>query len=86
LRCYTLPTGAILTVAILTFGLVSGAHFNPAVSLAFAIRGELPWSMAGVYISARLSAAFSASGSRTQLAGTLAAVGVAHWLYRPPSA
>ena len=42
LLCNTLPTGAILTVLILTFGPVSGAHFNPAVSLAFALRGELP--------------------------------------------
>lgn len=40
----TLPTGAILVVLILIFGPVSGAHFNPAVSLAFALRGELAWS------------------------------------------
>ena len=33
LLCNTLPTGAILTVLILTFGPVSGAHFNPAVSI-----------------------------------------------------
>ena len=37
----TLPTGAILTVLILTFGPVSGAHFNPAVSVAMALCGEL---------------------------------------------
>src|SRR6202044_1096535 len=42
LLCNTLPTGAILTVLILTFGPVSGAHFNPAVSIAFTLRGELP--------------------------------------------
>ena len=40
----TLPTGAILIVLILIFGPVSGAHFNPAVSLAFALRGETTWS------------------------------------------
>ena len=34
----TLPTGAMLIVLILIFGPVSGAHFNPAVSLAFALR------------------------------------------------
>ena len=43
LLCNTLPTGAILAVLILMFGPVSGAHFNPAVSLAFALRGEMPW-------------------------------------------
>ena len=42
LLCNTLPTGAILTVLILTFGPVSGAHFNPAVSIAMALRRELP--------------------------------------------
>jgi Major intrinsic protein len=41
LLCNTLPTGTILTVLILMFGPLSGAHFNPAVSLAFAIRGEV---------------------------------------------
>jgi glycerol uptake facilitator-like aquaporin len=50
LLCNTLPTGAILTVLILTFGPVSGAHFNPAVSVAFALRRELPWPEAAAYI------------------------------------
>jgi glycerol uptake facilitator-like aquaporin len=50
LLCNTLPTGAILTVLILTFGPVSGAHFNPAVSIAFALRRELPWPEAAAYI------------------------------------
>ena len=36
-----LPTGAILAVLILIFGPVSGAHFNPAVSIAFALRREI---------------------------------------------
>ncbi|HEY5063375.1 MAG TPA: MIP/aquaporin family protein [Xanthobacteraceae bacterium] len=53
LLCNTLPTGAILAVLILTFGPVSGAHFNPAVSLAFALRGELPVRVAAVYIAAQ---------------------------------
>src|SRR5581483_1527772 len=39
LLCNTIPTGAILAVLILTFGPVSGAHFNPAVSIASALRG-----------------------------------------------
>jgi len=50
LLCNTLPTGAILTVLILTFGPVSGAHFNPAASIAFALRRELPWPEAAAYV------------------------------------
>src|SRR6476659_6397728 len=54
LLCNTLPTGAILTVLILTFGPLSGAHFNPAVSLALALRGEVPSSTAALYIGAQV--------------------------------
>lgn len=39
----TIPTGAILVVLISIFSPVSGAHFNPAVTLAFAVRGETAW-------------------------------------------
>jgi glycerol uptake facilitator-like aquaporin len=39
----TVPTAAMLVVIITIFAPVSGAHFNPVVSLVFAIRGELPW-------------------------------------------
>jgi glycerol uptake facilitator-like aquaporin len=53
----TLPTGAILVVLILIFGPVSGAHFNPAVSLAFALRRDLAWREAGTYLVAQLSGA-----------------------------
>jgi glycerol uptake facilitator-like aquaporin len=54
LLCNTIATGAILVVLILIFGPLSGAHFNPAVSLAFAIRGELPWSTAPLYLAAQI--------------------------------
>ena len=54
LLCNTLPTGAILTVLILTFGPVSGAHFNPAVSTALALRRELPLGVAAMYIGAQV--------------------------------
>src|SRR4029077_1482149 len=54
LLCNTLPTGAILTVLILTFGSLSGAHFNPAVSIAFALRGEIKWLDAACYIAAQI--------------------------------
>ncbi len=50
----TLPTGAILVVLILILGSVSGAHMNPAVSLAFALRRELPWRDFAGYVAAQL--------------------------------
>ncbi len=50
----TIPTGAILVVLILVFGPISGAHFNPVVSVAFALRRELPWRDAGLYIGAQI--------------------------------
>jgi glycerol uptake facilitator-like aquaporin len=50
LLCNTLPTGAILVVLIQIFGPISGAHFNPAVTLAFMLRRELPWPTVGAYI------------------------------------
>jgi glycerol uptake facilitator-like aquaporin len=50
----TLPTGAILVVLILIFGPLSGAHFNPVVSGAFAARGELAWRDAALYITAQV--------------------------------
>lgn len=50
----TLPTGAMLTVLILIFAPVSGAHFNPAVSLAFALRGELPWRLLPPYVASQM--------------------------------
>jgi glycerol uptake facilitator-like aquaporin len=54
LLCNTIPTGAILTVLILTFGPISGAHFNPAVSIALALRRELPPGVAAMYIAAQI--------------------------------
>ncbi len=45
----TIATGAILVVIILVFGPISGAHFNPAVTLAFAIRGEIDKKSATYY-------------------------------------
>lgn len=46
----TIPTGAILVVLITILGPVSGAHFNPAVTLVFAARREFPWGEAVPYI------------------------------------
>jgi glycerol uptake facilitator-like aquaporin len=50
----TLPTGAILVVLITIFGPISGAHFNPAVSLVFALKRELSARDAGFYIAAQI--------------------------------
>lgn len=50
----TLPTGAILVVLITILGPISGAHFNPAVSLVFALRRDIDWSTAGLYTIAQI--------------------------------
>lgn len=47
----TIATGAILAVLILVFGAISGAHFNPAVTLAFRLRGEIGRAAAGAYVA-----------------------------------
>src|SRR3954453_211985 len=57
LLCNTLPTGAMLAVLILIFGPVSGAHFNPAVTLAFVFRRELPSAVAVSYLAAQVAGA-----------------------------
>jgi glycerol uptake facilitator-like aquaporin len=71
LLCNTLATGAMLAVLILIFASTSGAHFNPAVSLAFALRGELTWTIAGVYVVA-------------QVIGAIVGVWVAHLMFELP--
>jgi glycerol uptake facilitator-like aquaporin len=50
----TIPTGAILVVLITIFGPISGAHFNPAVTLSFALRREIEKRVAGLYILAQV--------------------------------
>jgi glycerol uptake facilitator-like aquaporin len=64
----TLPTGAILVVLILVFGPVSGAHFNPVVSMVFALRKQLPWRDAIAYIA-------------LQIVGAVVGVWVAHLMF-----
>ena len=55
----TLATGAALVALILTFGPISGAHFNPAVTLADASQGGLPWREVPAYVIAQLAGAFA---------------------------
>jgi len=50
----TLATVGGLYVLIEVFGPVSGAHFNPAVSMAMAVRGELPWALLIPFVAAQL--------------------------------
>jgi glycerol uptake facilitator-like aquaporin len=67
----TLATGAALLALILTFGAISGAHFNPAVTLADASQGGLPWSDVPSYIAA-------------QVVGAFAGVAAAHTMFELP--
>jgi aquaporin Z len=70
-----LTFGLIILAMIYTFGDVSGAHFNPAVTLAFAGAGRFPWSGVPGYLVAQVIGAFAASGlmrvlfPRTELLG-----------------
>jgi glycerol uptake facilitator-like aquaporin len=67
----TLATGAALVALILTFGEISGAHFNPAVTLAEAAGGGLAWRDVPVYVLA-------------QIAGAFAGVAIAHLMFGEP--
>ncbi len=53
----TLATVFGLFVLIEVFGPVSGAHFNPAVSLVMCLRGQLPWGLLAFYVLAQLAGA-----------------------------
>ena len=67
----TLATGAGLVALILTFGPISGAHFNPVVTIADAWEGGRPWSDVPTYIAA-------------QVLGALLGVAVAHGMFGEP--
>jgi glycerol uptake facilitator-like aquaporin len=67
----TIPTGAILIVLITILGPISGAHFNPAVTLVFALRRELSPRDALAYLAA-------------QLIGGIAGTMVAHGMFDLP--
>jgi glycerol uptake facilitator-like aquaporin len=67
-----IATGCILFVIITVFAPVSGAHFNPAVSLAFALGKELPWHLCALYIAA-------------QTIGMIAGAWIAHLMFELPA-
>src|SRR3984885_8412249 len=54
-----LATGAALVVLITILGPLSGAHFNPAVSLYFALRGEMAWDVTARYALVQILAAIA---------------------------
>jgi glycerol uptake facilitator-like aquaporin len=67
----TIATGAMLVVLITILGPISGAHFNPAVSLVFAIKGDLVWREMSFYTVA-------------QIAGGIAGTIAAHLMFAMP--
>src|SRR5262245_60511132 len=67
----TLATGAVLVALILTFGPISGAHFNPAVTLTEAWQGGLAWGEVPGYLV-------------VQVIGAFAGVGLAHLMFEHP--
>jgi glycerol uptake facilitator-like aquaporin len=67
----SLATGAMLATLILTFGALSGAHFNPVVTLADASQGGLPWREVPGYVAA-------------QTVGALAGVAAANLMFGEP--
>lgn len=71
LLCNTIPTGAMLVVLIWIFGPVSGAYFNPAVTLAFTLRREASWTEFAPYVAA-------------QIVGAIAGVWLAHAMFGEP--
>ena len=59
LLCNTVATGAALVVLITVFAPLSGAHFNPAVTLYFVLRREIGWRDAAAYIVVQIAAAIA---------------------------
>ena len=65
----TIATGAMLVALILTFGPISGAHFNPAVTLADAWQGGLAWRNVPGYLAAQTGGAFAGVASAHAMFG-----------------
>ena len=59
----TLATGAALVALILTFGPISGAHFNPAVTMAEAVQGGIGWRDVPTYVVAQVVGAFAGAAA-----------------------
>jgi len=70
-----LTFGLVIMAMIYAVGHVSGAHFNPAVTVAFALTRHFPWSRAAAYIGAQLVAAIAAAALLRASLGDVAGVG-----------
>jgi aquaporin NIP len=70
-----LSFGLAVMGAIVAFGAVSGAHINPAVSLAFAARGSLSWPLVPLSVGAQLAGAAAAAATLRALFGNVAGLG-----------
>lgn len=67
--------GLMVLALIYTLGETSGAHLNPAVTMAFAARGHFPWRRVPAYVAAQLAGAIAAAGVLRALFGTVGQVG-----------
>lgn len=65
----SVATGAALVALILTFGTISGAHFNPVVTLADAVQGGVAWRDVPVYCAAQIAGAFCGVGAAHRMFG-----------------
>jgi len=86
LLCNTIPTGAVLFVIITIFAPVSGAHFNPAVTLVMLLRGEIKSGAALLYVAVQIAggcagavAAHLMFGLDLIQIGSTARTGVGQW-------
>jgi aquaporin Z len=68
--------GLMVTAIILFMGAVSGAHLNPAVSVAFALRGDFPWQRVGPYIVAQFTGAILATLTLQAMLGKQGSAGL----------
>src|SRR5215813_10275096 len=55
----SVATGAALFALIVTFGSISGAHFNPVVTLTATVRGLLPWQETPYYVCSEIAGAYT---------------------------
>jgi glycerol uptake facilitator-like aquaporin len=80
----TIATGAALVALILTFGSISGAHFNPAVTLADALEGGLTWTEASGYVTVQILGGVTGTVMAHMMFG-LPAISISHHVRSGPA-